>query len=253
MTISSIFYINQLYFKEYKMFNYLLLLSFLTNAQAVFYIEDIPASSHSIASTNVNKRYEIKTRSSGQSPRLQIKEESLENGKFLASGITFEEQCILAQSAPSCVYLSTPMLYPSDSQVPAVYSRGPLHISHPQRVKFDNVCLISNGDVMIESDKIQMSGFVKTPGTLTFQSHSLLGTIKRFVFSPYKFSFKSKSGFDMPSSTLFISTDIDFVRGFFNIQYQCADSVAIFEDKVNFDTAQDLSFPKKRSRDQIEK
>lgn len=229
------------------MFNYLVLLSFLTNAQATIHIEDMPSDSMTFTSTKVDQRYSIETTTSGSNPALHVKQEPSKTGKFLKSGLTFEEQCVLAKKAPSCVHLSTTEYFPFDPAVAALYAPGDIHISHPQMVKFDNVCLISKGDIVVESDKIQMSGFVRTPGILTLQSRSSFGSIKRLDFSPYKFNFRSMSGFDMHSSSLFISTDIDFEKGIFNIQYQCVGSVGFFEDRVEFKSEQ-TSAPLRKKR-----
>lgn len=208
----------------------LLTCSFWTHAHADFNLDDQSMSHVCIPFSSPDQQYKLTTTLSkpkALTPHLKMSSEKV--GKFLKSGLTFEEQCILTGYSPSCTSILDNKFYALDPNVQVVssISSSPLRIFKNESLQLNNCTIIANGPIVLEGDQVQVQGFFKTPGPLTIQALHKDYPINDFSFVPQFFKFESKSGVTLTNSSIYASINVNFKENQYSIVWQGASSLAI--------------------------
>lgn len=204
--------------------NSLILLSFINVANAGFEIDEQFVKEASIPCSNPALSYELRNNPHSQhSPAINIKYKENGNGKFIGnSSLTFEEKCVLAESSPSCINLSnSATIVTYDPDLKAIKSSNSLRLKNGH-LQLNNCVIISQDQITLEADHIQVCAFFKTPKSISLKSITHQNSINEFILTPNFFNFDSICGMSLLSSSVYASIDVNFKTNQYNINWQSA-------------------------------
>jgi len=201
----------------------LFLFSFVSGAHAGFEFDGQELKEITFPYTNQKMRFELTTEASAPLPHLKIRQEVPGTEEIIeGTGLTFEEHCLLTSCSPACAEINTQSACALDPDLIALKSRTPLYFLHEELLRLDSCTIIADADITFQSDHVQLSCFFKTPGSVIIKSYTQQNSVNEFMFTPHHYSFTSKTGMSLNSSSFYASLDINFLTSSYQINWQSA-------------------------------
>lgn len=227
-----------------KMLSVVIACNFLNSANALHYeIDDQRIhGTVSLPFAAPDKIYSLKNSSKALQPSvisLEISEQVAPNGKFIkGSNLTFEEQTLLVGHSPSCVNVKDSQIFVFDPTMSAIKSYGDVRVFGSNTLQLNNCTVISEvGNIILQGSRVQGNIFFKTLPSKSLYivpDHEYEEGINGIVLTPYFFSFISKIGMSLPSSSAYVSLDVDFAKKNYDISFQCVGSLSLTDKFPEF-------------------
>lgn len=201
----------------------LMVFSIISSAYAEFEIDEKIYEEKTIKSCLLNYRYELGSQPNAYGiPSLKFNQEESLNGIFVnETNLTFEEYCVKIDTSLK----NNEIIDWIGEDLYCTTSKDIIHFRNKDLFQINTGVLISEREIIIQSNHIQINAYFKTPHSVIFKSFSPQKNINQFTLTPKQFYLETFG----QSSSLYAAVDIDFENDSYQINWQAANSLTIQE------------------------